>query len=171
MVNQDRSFHGRLRIWKEGWWKEWTPQIVIGGNDVLHGSGYGGDIGIVEGSDIGGNTHFQRYYIATTKHLSWYGEWGLHAAYVYSKRYGHKFNGPAIGVDYRFALPENSTLNKVVNKVKLMAEYDSKYPGAFYTCVRHKKQQYMGHRKFRCIAKTAPLPVKTVPERLKSIFN
>ena len=127
MVNQDRSFHGRLRLWKEGWWKEWTPQIVIGGNDVLHGSGYGGDIGIVEGSDIGGNTHFQRYYIAATKHLAWHGDWGIHAAYVYGRRFGHKFNGPAIGVDYRFALPETSTLNKVVNKVKLMAEYDSKY--------------------------------------------
>ena len=30
-------------------------------------------------------------------------------------------------MDYQFALPETSTLNKVVNKVKLMAEYDSKY--------------------------------------------
>ena len=29
-VNQDRSFHGRLRLWKEGWWKQWTPQIVLG---------------------------------------------------------------------------------------------------------------------------------------------
>lgn len=31
--NQDRQFSGRLRIWKEGWWKEWTPQIVLGAND------------------------------------------------------------------------------------------------------------------------------------------
>lgn len=23
-VNQDRSFHGRLRLWKEGWWKQST---------------------------------------------------------------------------------------------------------------------------------------------------
>ena len=29
-TNQDRSFHFRLRVWKEGWWKPWTPQIVIG---------------------------------------------------------------------------------------------------------------------------------------------
>ena len=43
MINQDRNFSGRLRLWKEGWWKEWTPQIVVGGNDVLHGSGHGGD--------------------------------------------------------------------------------------------------------------------------------
>ena len=32
-TNQDRSFHGRLRLWKEGWWKQWTPQIVLGAND------------------------------------------------------------------------------------------------------------------------------------------
>ena len=25
-VNQDRNFAVRLRLWKEGWWKEWTPQ-------------------------------------------------------------------------------------------------------------------------------------------------
>ena len=29
-VNQDRSFHFRLRVWKEGWWKAWTPQILVG---------------------------------------------------------------------------------------------------------------------------------------------
>ena len=29
----DRSFHFRLRAWKEGWWKAWTPQVVIGAND------------------------------------------------------------------------------------------------------------------------------------------
>lgn len=29
-TNQDRSFNFRLRAWKEGWWKTWTPQIVIG---------------------------------------------------------------------------------------------------------------------------------------------
>lgn len=31
--NQDRNFSGRLRLWKEGWWKEWTPQLVLGAND------------------------------------------------------------------------------------------------------------------------------------------
>lgn len=135
MKNQDRYFSGRLRLWKEGWWKDWTPQIVVGANDVLHGSGEGGDIGVVEGSSIVGNTYFQRYYIAATKHLSWHGEWGIHAAYVYSKRIGHKFNGPAIGVDYRFALPGEETWQKAVNGLNLMAEYDSKFVniGARYT--------------------------------------
>lgn len=41
-VNQDRSFHGRLRVWKEGWWKSWTPQIVVGLNDPTSGSWEGG---------------------------------------------------------------------------------------------------------------------------------
>lgn len=134
-TNQDRNFSGRLRIWKEGWWKTWTPQIVIGGNDVLHGSGHGGDIGSIEGTSIHGNTFFQRYYITATKHLSWLGDWGIHVAYLYSKRLGHKFNGPAFGIDYQFTLPKVSTLNKVFNGLNLMAEYDSKFVniGARYT--------------------------------------
>lgn len=135
LMNQDRNFSGRLRLWKEGWWKDWTPQIVIGGNDVLHGSDRGGDIGSFEGASIYGNTFYQRYYIAATKHLSWNGNWGIHAAYVYSKRIGHQFNGTTIGVDYQFALPETSFLNKAVNGLNLMAEYDSKFVniGAKYT--------------------------------------
>ena len=35
-VNQDRNFAVRLRLWKEGWWKPWTPQIVLGANDALN---------------------------------------------------------------------------------------------------------------------------------------
>lgn len=124
MINQDRNFSGRLRLWKEGWWKEWTPQIVIGGNDVLHGSHEGGDIGTVVSE---GNVFYQRYYVAATKHLSWYGDWGVHAAYVYSKRIGHKFNGVAFGVDYQFALKGEEPWQKVVNGLNLMAEYDSKF--------------------------------------------
>ena len=132
MINQDRSFHGRLRLWKEGWWKEWTPQIVIGVNDPT--SGAGGDYTNM-GVEGDGNGSFNRYYIAATKHLSWHGEWGVHAAYVYNRRYKDKLNGPAIGVDYQFALPESSFLNKAVNRLNLMAEYDSKFVniGAKYT--------------------------------------
>lgn len=127
MINQDRFFSGRLRIWKEGWWKSWTPQIVAGANDVLHGSAEGGDISAVEGSSTGGNTFFQRYYIALTKHIQWQGRWGIHAAYIYSKRAGHKFNGPAIGLDYQFDLPQTSFLNKAMNGLNFMAEYDSQF--------------------------------------------
>ena len=132
MKNQDRNFSGRLRLWKEGWWKDWTPQIVVGGNDVLHGSGHGGDIGTVTS---GRNTFYQRYYVAATKHLSWYGEWGVHAAYVYSERRGHQFNGIAVGMDYQFALSGEEPWQKAVNRLNLMAEYDSKFVnvGARYT--------------------------------------
>ena len=131
-TNQDRSFHGRLRLWKEGWWKEWTPQVVAGVNDVTTGAGADYTDIAVEGD---GNGFLNRYYIAATKHLSWNGEWGIHVAYVYNKRNKDKLNGPAIGVDYQFALPELSFLNKAVNHLNLMAEYDSKFVniGAKYT--------------------------------------
>lgn len=124
MMNQDRSFHGRLRVWKEGWWKSWTPQIVVGINDFT--SGAGGDYTdmTVEGD---GNGYFNRYYVAITKHLDWHGSWGFHAAYLYNKRGKDKLNGPAIGVNYQFALPNTSWLNKFINGFNLMAEYDSKF--------------------------------------------
>ena len=127
MKNQDRSFHGRLRLWKEGWWKKWTPQIVVGVNDFTTG-GKGGvydytDMAI-EGDE---NGYFNRYYIAATKHLSWYGEWGIHAAYVYNKRGKDKLNGVAVGVDYQFALKGEEPWQKAVNGLNLMAEYDSKF--------------------------------------------
>ena len=132
MKNQDRSFHGRLRLWKEGWWKEWTPQIVVGVNDFTTGSGGDyTDMG-VEGD---GNGYFNRYYIAATKHVFWYGKWGVHAAYVYNKRNRDKLNGPAVGVDYQFALKGDEFYHKVINGLNLMAEYDSKFVnvGARYT--------------------------------------
>ena len=131
-TNQDRSFHGRLRRWTEGWWKPWTPQIVAGVNDLTTGTG--GDY-MDMGVDKDANGHFNRYYIAATKHLSWYGDWGVHAAYVYNRRNRDKLNGVALGVDYSFALPATSTLNKAVNGLNLMAEYDSKFfnIGAKYT--------------------------------------
>ena len=124
MINQDRSFHGRLRIWKEGWWKEWTPQIVVGVNDFTTGAGTDYGEMAVEGD---GNGYLNRYYIAATKHLSWYGEWGIHAAYVYNKRGKDKLNGVALGVDYQFSLPGEELWQKAVNGLNLMAEYDSKF--------------------------------------------
>ena len=123
-TNQDRSFHGRLRLWKEGWWKEWTPQIVVGVNDITTG---GAEDYTEMGVDGDGNGYLNRYYIAATKHIKWNGEWGIHAAYLYNRRNLDKLNGPAFGVDYQFALPETSALNKAVNGLNLMAEYDSKF--------------------------------------------
>ena len=124
MKNQDRSFHGRLRLWKEGWWKEWTPQIVVGVNDVTTGAGTDYTELGVEGD---GNGYFNRYYVAATKHFDWKGWWGVHAAYLYNKRNRDKLNGPAVGVDYRFALASGSLWSRALNGLNLMGEYDSKY--------------------------------------------
>ena len=127
MKNQDRSFHGRLRLWNAGWWQEWTPQIVVGVNDFTTG----GKGGVYDYTDMAidgdGNGYFNRYYVAVTKHLSWYGEWGIHTAYVYNKRGKDKLNGVAFGVDYQFALKGEETWQKAVNNLNLMAEYDSKF--------------------------------------------
>ena len=123
-TNKDRSFHARLRLWKEGWWKSWTPQIVVGVNDFTTGSG--GDYTNM-GIEGNGNGYFNRYYVAATKHIEWHGKWGIHAAYVYNRRDRDKLNGPTFGVDYRFALPETSLVNRLVNGINLIAEYDSKF--------------------------------------------
>ena len=123
-INQDRSFHGRLRLWKEGWWKPWTPQIVAGINDFTTGGSVDYTHMGVEGD---GNGYLNRYYLAATKHVEFHGKWGIHAAYVYNRRGKDKLNGPTFGVYYTFALPETSTLNKLVNGINLIAEYDSKY--------------------------------------------
>lgn len=125
-VNQDRSFHFRLRIWKEGWWKQWTPQIVLGANDPTTGSWKGG--GSTLSDDNMGNGYYSRYYIALTKHLPLKnaGRLGLHVAYVYNRRKDYPLNGLAIGTNFRFQLPGNQPLTKVVNNLNLMAEYDSR---------------------------------------------
>ena len=89
-VNQDRSFHGRLRVWKEGWWKEWMPQIVIGANDpgTNDMKTEGKDDYGISGVGVSGNGHWNRYYIAATKHIDFksIGNLGVHAAYVYNER-------------------------------------------------------------------------------------
>ena len=66
-TNQDRSFHGRLRLWKEGRWKQWTPQIVLGANDLgCHENSGGGNI-TFDNVDENIN-HLTRFYLAVTKH-------------------------------------------------------------------------------------------------------
>ena len=76
-VNQDRNFAVRLRLWKEGWWKPWTPQIVLGANDALNNSWTEGSK--IEMSSATANGFYSRYYLAVTKHLSMkeVGEWGF----------------------------------------------------------------------------------------------
>ena len=124
--NQDRNFSGRLRLWKEGWWKPWTPQIVLCANDALNNSWTEGSK--IEMSSATANGFYSRYYLAVTKHLSMkeVGEWGLHLAYVYNRRKDYPLNGPAIGANFRFSLSPTSFINKAINNLNLMAEYDSK---------------------------------------------
>lgn len=71
-TNQDRAFNARLRLWKEGWWKPWTPQIVLGLDDPTSHEAYGG--GAIKFDEDGmQNNHFTRYYLAATKHFCFTG--------------------------------------------------------------------------------------------------
>ena len=126
-VNQDRQFAARVRLWKEGWWQPWTPQIVIGGNDVIHNSWELGSK--IKPTNQTSNGFYNRYYIAATKHFYFkeIGELGAHVAWIYNIRKDYPFNGPAAGVNFQFELPDNgSLLRKAVNGLNLMAEYDNK---------------------------------------------
>ncbi len=123
-VNQDRSFHVRLRLWKEGWWKPWTPQVVFGANEAVGESSQGGSL--TGAQDQGyGNGFWARYYLAFTKHFAFehIGTLGAHVAWIYSDRFDNDLNDPAIGVNFRFGLPENGKWwRKAVNGIDLMAE-------------------------------------------------
>jgi hypothetical protein len=128
--NQDRQFSARLRVWKEGWWKEWTPQIVVGANDPSTNDVLGDpnkdDYGFTGTSSVG-NGHWNRYYIVATKHFGVknVGELGMHFGYVYNKRLDYHRNGPVAGVNFQFALPATSFWMKAVNGLNVIAEYDS----------------------------------------------
>lgn len=129
-VNQDRSFHGRLRLWKEGWWKQWTPQIVLGANDPGSHSDHGG--GNITFDDVGENTnHLTRFYLAATKHFSFqqWGTLGIHASVIQFD--GLDFDndhGVAVGVNYRFHHPDEGFWTQALNGLNLMGEY---YDGVF----------------------------------------
>ncbi len=123
-VNQDRSFHVRLRLWKEGWWKEWTPQVVFGANEAVGESHKGGSLTGVQEQGTG-NGFWARYYLAFTKHFEFknIGTLGAHVAWLYSERFDNELNDPAVGVNFRFGLPENGKWwRKAVNGIDLMAE-------------------------------------------------
>ena len=126
-VNQDRNFSGRLRFWKEGWWKAWTPQIVFGANDPGSFDGNGGG-NINFSQESGTHNYFNRFFLTATKHLDFrnIGELGVHAAYIYSRATGLRYEGPALGTNFRFRLSEISFLNKALNGLNLMAEYDAR---------------------------------------------
>lgn len=119
--NQDRQFSVRLRLLKENQFWRYMPSVVIGGNDALTRD-WQGTSEKVEGSGLGspttmGNGHWNRYYIALSRHFDLYGMWGVHVAYVYNRRKDYHLNGPAVGLDY------SPSFHK---PFKLMAEYDSR---------------------------------------------
>lgn len=122
-VNQDRNFSGRIRIWKEGWWKDWTPQIVIGGNDALHNSWEPGSKIDIDKNPTNG--FYNRYYISATKHytLNNIGNFGVHLAWIYNKRSEYKLNGLCFGTNFQFKLKKSDAFwSTVFNGLNLMLE-------------------------------------------------
>lgn len=135
-VNQDRNFAARFRLWKEGWWREWTPQIVIGANDAVHSSWQGGSK--IKPISARANGFMNRYYLAITKHivLDGIGQIGAHLSYVYNKRPEYGINAPAIGADVKFDVPvldKLQTWQKALNGLDLMLElYPADNKGVSY---------------------------------------
>ena len=124
-VNQDRSFHFRLRAWKEGWWKLWTPQIVLGANDPgSHESSGGGSI-TFDNADENTN-HLTRFYLAATKHFTFqqWGTLGVHASVIQFDGLDlDNDHGITVGVNYRFKRPQDGFWNKAFNGLNVMGEY------------------------------------------------
>ena len=123
-VNQDRQFCVRLRIWKEGWWKSWTPQVVVGSDDISSHS-WGDTGGRFEVADNPSNAFNNRYYIAVTKHWNFdgWGELGTHFSYLYNRRSDYPLNGFAAGINFQFKLyGEDSLWKKAVNGLNFMME-------------------------------------------------
>ena len=124
-VNQDRSFHFRLRAWKEGWWKSWTPQIVLGANDPgSHENAGGGNLTF---QDAGESTnHLTRFYLAATKHFIFqrWGTLGVHASVIQFD--GLDFDndhGFTLGANFRFNRQGDGFWTKALNGLNLMGEY------------------------------------------------
>lgn len=124
-TNQERSFHLRLRAWKEGWWKAWTPQIVLGANDPGSYESSGG--GNITFDNVGENTnHLTRFYLAATKHFTFqqWGTLGVHASVIQFD--GLDFDNDhsfTLGVNYRFHRLADSFWNRALNGLNLMCEY------------------------------------------------
>lgn len=122
-VNQDRGFHIRFRLWKEGWWKSWTPQIVIGGNDFIGDSWNGGSL--TNPSYNRYNGFYNRYYLAATKHFVFHdiGELGTHLVWIYNKRMDYKLNGLCVGFNFRFNIKNSdSFFYRSLNGLNIMGE-------------------------------------------------
>lgn len=156
-TNQDRSFNARVRLWKEGWFEWWTPQVVLGLDDPLsHTKNGGGNIEFKD--DAMWDNHFTRYYLAATKHLDFenVGRLGAHVSWIMNYGSGdsagsgsgksNRFNRPAAGASFRLDLP--STLAgsrsdwwvKALNGIEALAEYDARTfnVGLRYTCWKER---------------------------------
>lgn len=126
-VNQDRSFHGRLRLWKEGMWMAWTPQIVFGANDpTTHSSYGGGSISVNTDDEDGKNNYLTRWYLAATKHFDFtgIGILGIHGSYIWGRAKGEpKYKHYSAGLNFQFTL-QNDTFwwKNAVNGINIMAE-------------------------------------------------
>lgn len=125
---QDRHLAFRLRVLKEGQFWKYMPAVVLGTSDPVTGFQSPGEEG---------NGHFNKYYVAATKHIQTRGgELGVHLSYLYSARKTYRLNGPALGISYDFA---------VLKGFRLIAEYDAKdfYVGFHYRVIRPLMLQAM----------------------------
>lgn len=127
-ANQDRNFSVRLRAWKEGWWKNWTPQIVIGANDALHtgiknGSGH---VGLTDRS----NGFWARLYVVATKHfeIKNVATIGAHMAYLHNNRKYFRYEGIGAGVNMQLdGIHTGSTVaDELIHGFNFMGEYDTR---------------------------------------------
>lgn len=128
---QDRHFAVRLRVLKEGQFWKYMPAMVLGTSDPFTTF----QKSATPGAD--GNGHFNKYYIAATKHFSINGgELGVHLSYLYNVRKKDKLNGPGIGISYDLT---------AVKGLRALIEYDSKdfYIGVHYKVISKLMLQAM----------------------------
>lgn len=124
--NQDRHFDARFRIWKEGWVSTWTPQVVVGLNDVP---------GILTHAkvlkfDENSNEFWARIYVAATKHfgINGAGTIGAHLGYTFWGSRFLPFKGVSVGADFQLDKLHtgSSCADKWLAGLGVMAEYYDK---------------------------------------------
>lgn len=121
---QDRHFDARFRLWKEGWVRPWTPQLVIGFNDVP---------GLLERvsrhMDVM-NEYWARAYVAATKHfgINGAGTLGAHLGYTFWGSDYLPYEGVSVGADLQLDRLHtgSSCADKWLSGLGVMAEYYDK---------------------------------------------
>lgn len=124
---QDRSFHVKVRLVKEGTWKEWMPAVAVGANDPLTHH---------EGQDAGFSqtekdaNYLRRFFLVLSKHVEFehIGDLGVHAAVLAARAAKDKdhYTRPGIGANFQFNTPGNTFAQKALNGLELLAEYDAR---------------------------------------------